>query len=90
MNEEANFCSQCGAKVNSGAKFCSSCGYDLQNSSAQTPLDKTIKDVKALIKSKTTPSPISIDELWDAPPKKSSSPEDSASYDSSFSESLPA
>ena len=43
MNEEANFCSQCGAKVSPGAKFCSNCGYDLQNSSAQTPLDKTIK-----------------------------------------------
>jgi hypothetical protein len=43
MNEEANFFSQCGATVNLGAKFCSSCGYNLQNSSAQTPLDKTIK-----------------------------------------------
>ena len=43
MNEEANFCSQCGAKIISGAKFCSNCGYDLQNSSTQTPLDKTIK-----------------------------------------------
>ena len=43
MNEEANFCSQCGAKVSPGAKFCSNCGYDLQNSSAQTPLDKAIK-----------------------------------------------
>ena len=43
MNEEVNFCSQCGAKVSLGAKFCSNCGYDLQNSSAQTPLDKTIK-----------------------------------------------
>ena len=43
MNEEVNFCSQCGAKVSSEGKFCSNCGYDLQNSSAQTPLDKTIK-----------------------------------------------
>ena len=43
MNEEANFCSQCGATVTLGAKFCSSCGCDLQNSSTQTPLDKTIK-----------------------------------------------
>ena len=43
MNEEANFCSQCGAKVSPRAKFCSTCGHDLQNSSAQTPLDKTIK-----------------------------------------------
>ena len=43
MNEEANFCSQCGATVTLGAKFCSNCGYDLQNSSTQTPLDKTIK-----------------------------------------------
>ena len=43
MNEEVNFCSQCGAKVNSGAKFCLSCGYDLKNSSTKTPLDKPIK-----------------------------------------------
>jgi hypothetical protein len=48
------------------------------------------EDEKALIKSKSTPSLISIDELWDAPPKKISSPEDSASYDSSFSESFPS
>ena len=43
MNEEANFCSQCGAKVNSGVKFCLSCGYDLTNSSTKTTLDKAIK-----------------------------------------------
>ena len=43
MNEEVNFCSQCGAKVSSEGKFCSNCGHDLQNSSTQTPLDKTIK-----------------------------------------------
>ena len=43
MNEEVNFCSQCGATVSSEGKFCSNCGYDLQNSSTQTPLDKTIK-----------------------------------------------
>jgi uncharacterized membrane protein YvbJ len=43
MNEEVNFCSQCGATVTLGAKFCSNCGHDLQNSSAQTPLDKAIK-----------------------------------------------
>ena len=43
MNEEANFFSQCGATVSPGAKFCSNCEYDLQNSSTQTPLDKTIK-----------------------------------------------
>ena len=43
MNEEVNFCSQCGAKVNSGAKFCLSCGYDLKNSSTKITLDKAIK-----------------------------------------------
>ena len=43
MNEEVNFCSQCGAKVNSGAKFCLSCGYDLKNSSTKTTSDKPIK-----------------------------------------------
>ena len=43
MNEEVNFCSQCGAKVNSGAKFCLSCGYDLKNSSTKITSDKTIK-----------------------------------------------
>jgi hypothetical protein len=43
MNDEVNFCSQCGAKVSPGIKFCSNCGYDLQNSSAQTQLDKAIK-----------------------------------------------
>ena len=43
MNEEANFCSQCGVTVSPGAKFCSSCGHDLKNSSTKTPLDKPIK-----------------------------------------------
>ena len=43
MNEQANFCSQCGAKVNSGAKFCSSCGHDLTNSSTKITSDKTVK-----------------------------------------------
>jgi len=43
MNEEANFCSQCGAKINSGARFCSSCGHDLKNSSTKFTLDKPIK-----------------------------------------------
>ena len=46
MNEQANFCSQCGAKINSDAKFCSSCGHDLKNSSTKTTSttpDKTIK-----------------------------------------------
>ena len=42
MNEEVNFCSQCGAKVNSGAKFCLSCGYDLKNSSTKITLDNKI------------------------------------------------
>ena len=46
MNEEVNFCSQCGVTVSPGAKFCSSCGHDLKNSStktASTTSDKTIK-----------------------------------------------
>jgi hypothetical protein len=43
MNEEVNFCDQCGLKINSGAKFCSNCGHDLQNSSTQVLLDKAIK-----------------------------------------------
>ena len=43
MNEEANFCSQCGATVRPGVKFCSNCGCDLQNSSTQIPLDKAIQ-----------------------------------------------
>ena len=43
MNEEANFCSQCGVTVTSGAKFCSSCGHDLTNSSTKITPDKTVK-----------------------------------------------
>jgi hypothetical protein len=43
MNEEVNFCSQCGAKINSDAKFCSTCGHDLQNSSTKITPDKTVK-----------------------------------------------
>ena len=43
MNEEANFCDQCGSKINSDAKFCSNCGHDLKNSSTKITLDKAIK-----------------------------------------------
>jgi len=43
MNEEVNFCSQCGSKINSDAKFCSTCGHDLQNSSTKITPDKTVK-----------------------------------------------
>ena len=43
MNEEANFCSQCGVTVSPGAKFCSTCGHDLQNSSTKITPDKTVK-----------------------------------------------
>jgi hypothetical protein len=43
MNEEVNYCSQCGAKISSDAKFCSNCGCDLQNSSTKTPLDENVK-----------------------------------------------
>ena len=42
MNEQVNFCSQCGAKVNSDAKFCLSCGYDLKNSSTKITLDHNV------------------------------------------------
>ena len=43
MNEEVNFCSQCGVKISSGAKFCSNCGHDLKNSSTKITLDKAVK-----------------------------------------------
>ena len=43
MNEEVNFCDQCGSKINSDAKFCSNCGHDLKNSSTKITSDKTIK-----------------------------------------------
>ena len=43
MNEEVNFCDQCGSKINSDAKFCPNCGYDLTNSSTKITSDKTIK-----------------------------------------------
>ena len=43
MNEEVNYCSQCGVKITPEAKFCSNCGHDLINSSTKTTLDKTIK-----------------------------------------------
>ena len=43
MNEEVNFCNQCGTKISSGAKFCSNCGHDLKNSSTKITSDKTIK-----------------------------------------------
>ena len=42
MNEEANFCSQCGVTVSPGAKFCSSCGHDLKNSSTKITSDNKI------------------------------------------------
>jgi len=43
MNEEANFCDQCGSKINSDTKFCPNCGHDLKNSSTKITSDKTIK-----------------------------------------------
>ena len=43
MNEEVNFCDQCGSKINSDAKFCPNCGHDLKNSSTKITSDKTIK-----------------------------------------------
>ena len=54
MNEEANFCSQCGSKINSDAKFCSNCGCDLKNSSTKTSLDANIKLETANVKLETT------------------------------------
>jgi len=32
MNEEVNFCDQCGVKTSPDAKFCSSCGNALDGS----------------------------------------------------------
>ena len=43
MNEEANFCDQCGVKISSDTKFCPNCGHDLKNSSTKITSDKTIK-----------------------------------------------
>jgi hypothetical protein len=43
MNEEVNFCSQCGETVRPGVKCCSSCGHDLKNSSTKITSDKTVK-----------------------------------------------
>jgi uncharacterized membrane protein YgdD (TMEM256/DUF423 family) len=43
MNEEVNFCSQCGSKIKSDTKFCPNCGHDLKNSSTKITSDKTIK-----------------------------------------------
>ena len=43
MNEEVNYCNQCGVKISSDAKFCSNCGHDLKNSSTKITSDKTIK-----------------------------------------------
>ena len=54
MNEEVNFCNQCGSKINSDAKFCSNCGCDLQNSSTKTSLDANIKLETANVKLETT------------------------------------
>ena len=54
MNEEANFCSQCGEKISSGVKFCSNCGYDLQKRSSKTSLDANIKLETANVKLETT------------------------------------
>ena len=48
MNEEVNFCSQCGVKISSDAKFCSSCGHDLKNSSTKITLDNKITLDKAI------------------------------------------
>ena len=48
MNEEVNFCSQCGSKINSGTKFCSNCGHDLKNSSTKITLDNKITLDKAI------------------------------------------
>ena len=54
MNEEVNFCNQCGTKINSDAKFCSNCGCDLKNSSTKTSLDANIKLETANVKLETT------------------------------------
>ena len=48
MNEEVNFCDQCGSKINSDAKFCPNCGHDLKNSSTKITLDHKITLDKAI------------------------------------------
>ena len=48
MNEEVNFCSQCGSKINSDTKFCPNCGHDLKNSSTKITLDNKITLDKAI------------------------------------------
>ena len=48
MNEEVNYCSQCGVKISPEAKFCSSCGHDLKNSSTKITLDHKITLDKAI------------------------------------------
>ena len=54
MNEQANFCNQCGSIINSDVKFCSNCGCDLKNSSTKTSLDANIKLETANVKLETT------------------------------------
>ncbi len=44
MNEEVNYCDQCGAKIRSESKFCSSCGCALDGS-ISPKFDATIKVV---------------------------------------------
>jgi hypothetical protein len=54
MNEQANFCNQCGSIINSDVKFCSNCGCDLKNSSTKTSLNANIKLETANVKLETT------------------------------------
>jgi hypothetical protein len=67
MNEEANFCSQCGVTVTLGAKFCSNCGYDLQNSSIKTPLDENIKVTTGIDNPDYDPPSLDTDIPWELP-----------------------
>ena len=48
MNEQVNFCNQCGEKINSDAKFCSNCGHDLKNSSTKITLDHNVTPDKTV------------------------------------------
>ena len=67
MNEEANFCSQCGSKINSDAKFCSNCGCDLKNSSTQIPLDEKVKLETVIGNPDHDPPSLDTDMPWELP-----------------------
>ena len=67
MNEEVNFCDQCGSKINSDAKFCSNCGCDLKNSSTQIPLDEKVKLETVIGNPDHDPPSLDTDMPWELP-----------------------